>query len=213
MRSVRGLAGCAAALLAMACVTINVYFPAAAAEEAAGRFIDDVIGEESEAEGAGNGARETETDEGVGSAIESAGASARSVAAGALAWVVPAAHAQDKADIDVNTPQIRRIKQRMEQRYSQSLKQYFDSGAIGLTVDALVAVRDLSQVSLSDRNRLKQLVTEENKDRNAVYREIAVANGHPEWEDRIREIFAEQWINKAKSGWYYQRDNGSWTQK
>jgi len=55
-------------------------------------------------------------------------------------------------------------------------------------------------------------VADDNRDRNAVYREIAVANGHPEWESQIRDVFAKQWVASARSGWWYQQ-GGSWRQK
>jgi len=42
MRSLTVNAALAAALLLQACVTINIYFPAAAAEKAADRIIDEV---------------------------------------------------------------------------------------------------------------------------------------------------------------------------
>ena len=54
---------------------------------------------------------------------------------------------------------------------------------------------------------------EDNRDRKAVYREIAVANGHAEWEEQIRETFAKQWIASAHAGWAYQAADGSWKQK
>jgi len=46
-----------------------------------------------------------------------------------------------------------------------------------------------------------------------VYREIAVANGQPDWEDDIRETFARRWIANARTGWYYQDASGSWQRK
>jgi uncharacterized protein YdbL (DUF1318 family) len=55
-------------------------------------------------------------------------------------------------------------------------------------------------------------VADDNRDRKAVYREIAVANGHPEWEAQIRDVFARQWVASARPGWWYQQ-GGSWTQK
>lgn len=188
----------AALLLLTACVTINVYFPAAAAEKAAQRFIDDVWGTE--------GAPQPEPVQPQGGSGGGGG-----LLMLALDFVVPPAQAQ-QADITISSPAIDRIKTRMEGRFKDSLSKYFDSGAIGLTGDALVAVRDLAAVPLNERNQVKQLVSEENADRNAVYREIAVANGHAEWEDQIRDTFAQQWIAKAPQGWYYQK-NGAWQQK
>jgi len=60
---------------------------------------------------------------------------------------------------------------------------------------------------------VKQLVSKENRDRVALYREIATANDHPEWEAEIREIFARRWVDNARSGWWYMNKSGSWQQK
>ncbi|MEJ8566622.1 YdbL family protein [Elongatibacter sediminis] len=186
------------ALLA-ACVTINVYFPAAAAERAAEEFVGDVLGESRE--------------EGFLSPRQGPGGDVLLWAAtSALDFLVPSAHAQQPS-IDINTPQINEIKARMAQRQRQSLNSLFDAGAVGFTRDGLVTVRDRSAVSLSERRNLESVVAEENRDRKAVYREIAVANGHPEWEQQIQETFAQEWIQKARAGWYYQDESGAWTQK
>jgi uncharacterized protein len=69
----------------------------------------------------------------------------------------------------------------MRRRHAAFLP-FYQSGAVGMTRDGLVAIRDLSVVPPPDRNTVKQLIAEENRDRNALYPEIARANGHPEWE-------------------------------
>ena len=56
-------------------------------------------------------------------------------------------------------------------------------------------------------------MADENRDRTALYREIAKANGHPEWEAQIRATFAKTWIEKARAGWYYQDAAGAWKQR
>ena len=56
-------------------------------------------------------------------------------------------------------------------------------------------------------------MADENRDRKAVYREIAVANGHPEWEADVQKTFAREWVNNARSGWYYQNADGTWVTK
>ncbi len=180
----------------VACVTINVYFPEAAAERAADRFIQDVIGDNGEPQGAA-----VAPGAAVGAALARLGT-----------LLVPAAHAQS-ADIDIENPQIEAIKQRMAARHREQLAEWFDAGAIGLGNDGLVEIRDRSAVPLSARRDLEQVVAAENADRRAVYREIAVANGHPEWEDRIRQTFAERWIANARSGWYYRGDDSQWVRK
>jgi uncharacterized protein YdbL (DUF1318 family) len=68
-------------------------------------------------------------------------------------------------------------------------------------------------VPLAERNSVRKLVAEENADRTNLYREIAAANGHPEWETDIRTTFAERWASKAPAGWYYQDASGAWKQK
>jgi uncharacterized protein YdbL (DUF1318 family) len=93
------------------------------------------------------------------------------------------------------------------------LEALFGSGAIGLTADGLVEIRDANAVPLADRNRVKKLVSDDNADRNALYREIATANGKPEWEADIRNTFAERWIANARAGWFYKSKAGAWTQK
>ena len=73
-------------------------------------------------------------------------------------------------------------------------------------------MRDQNAIPLPERNAVRQLVADENRDRSALYAQIAKANGHPEWEKDIRETFAKRWIAKAQSGWYY-KDGGAWKQK
>ena len=115
------------------------------------------------------------------------------------------------ADLEVNTPAISAIKNSMQARHAQ-LNPHYNSGAVGLTADGLIAVRDTTAVPLKDRGGINSLVTAENGDRNALYKEIAAGNGHPEWAGEIRSTFASRWVDKAQSGWYYQ-SAGGWVKK
>lgn len=116
------------------------------------------------------------------------------------------------ADLEVNTPAITSLKQTMQDRHGQ-LSAYYASGAVGLTRDGQIAVRDAGLIPLSERQKVNSLVADENKDRSAMYREIARANAHPEWEDEVRSTFALRWISKAASGWWYQNGSGTWVKK
>ena len=180
-------------------VTINVYFPAAAAEKAAERFVDDVLGDERQ-----------------DSSLRMQPDGSSNIALMARVHVRDcfgsSAQAQ-QAEIEIITPQINAIKARMAQRQRSSLDGWFDAGAIGFTNNGLVEIRDRSAVDLSERRKLEAAVADENRDRKAVYREIAIANGHPEWEKEIQETFSRQWIANARRGWYYQDSSGSWRQK
>ena len=182
-----------------ACVTINVYFPAAAAERAAEKFVGDVLGEPNE----------------EGSLFNPLDLPANVVhiaATGLVDFLISDAQAQ-QAEIEINTPQINAIKARMANRQRQFLDSMFDAGAIGFSSDGLVTIRDRSAVPLSERRSLESVVADENRDRKAVYREIAVANGHPEWEKDIQDTFAKEWVGNARRGWYYQDASGAWRQK
>ncbi len=186
--------------LLSACVTINVYFPAAAAEKAADRIIEEVWGKEAE--------KDQSSRSGKQSLIVRH--QAHRLMLGLLQILLPAAHAQ-QADLDISSPAINSIKDRMQSRHDQ-LKSFYQSGAIGLTLDGLIAVRDPKAVSLANRQRVNSLVADENRDRNALYAEIARANGRPEWEKDIRDTFARRWVQNARSGWWYQT-SGGWKQK
>jgi len=189
----------------VACVTINVYFPEAAAERAADRFIQDVIGPQTETEGALLSPQSSSSNSRVASRSFNPIAILAEI-------VMPSAHAQS-VNIDIEGPQINAIKQRMVERQRQHLAAWLDAGAIGLDNTGLVEIRDRSAVPLAERRRMEQIVAEENADRRAVYREIAVANGHPEWEEQIRETFADRWIANARDGWHYQDESGNWQRK
>ena len=121
-----------------------------------------------------------------------------------------AGHTQ--ANIEIDTPAIASIKRSMQQRHSQ-LEPYYSSGAIGLTRDGLIVMRDANAVPLAARQSVNGLIAAENQDRNALYREIARANSHPEWEADIRSTFGQRWIELARSGWWYQGTDGGWVKK
>lgn len=116
------------------------------------------------------------------------------------------------ADLEINTPAIAAIQGSMQSRHGQ-LAPLYASGAVGLTRDGLVAVRDANAVPLKDRQGVNALVAAENKDRNALYKEIANANGHPEWESEVRGTFAQRWAQKAQGGWWVQDAGGGWAKK
>jgi len=116
-----------------------------------------------------------------------------------------------QANLDIDTPAIRSLTASMQQRHAQ-LAPYYSSGAVGITRDGLVALRDAAAVPLPQRAQANALVAAENQDRIALYREIARANGHPEWEADIRAKFGERWVARASAGWWVQGPDG-WRRK
>ena len=191
------------ALLLTACVTINVYFPAAEAKEAAREFVEKVIDEADKVE-----IKDSSKDGAGGMAMLQ-----RRFDFDPLMLIgIGSAHAQSAPDISIKTPAIQAIQARMEARFNSTLRAGFDSGALGFTSDGLISVRDAGKLELKDRVAMNAAVADDNRDRKAVYREVAVANGHPEWESQIRNVFAKQWVDSARSGWWYQ-SGGGWKQK
>lgn len=190
-------------LLLASCVTINIYFPEAAAEEAARTIVRDVLGKEQE--------QNTPPPPGEPqSSLPQRDAAVRVVRL-LIDALVPAAHAA-QANIDISSPAIASLRRSMEAR-QQQLAPFYRSGAIGFGNNGMLAMRDPAAVSLRDRNRLRQLVADENADRGALYREIANANGHPEWESQVRDTFARVWAQEARAGYWYQAGDGSWRQR
>lgn len=184
-------------LLLSACVTINIYFPAAAAEKAADEIIQDIQNaapQKPEPQSALPDSQKTVylwLDKAIG------------------AFISPAAAAE--ADLTIDSADIRRLTASMESRFP-SLKPFYDSGAIGIQEDGLLTVRDAANVPLKDRDKVNKLVAAENKDRTGLYQAIANANGHPDWFGQIKATFAKRWVGNARSGWWY-RQSGSWKQK
>lgn len=188
-----------------ACVTINVYFPAAAAQEAADKIINRVYGTEGEAD------RPVEPVKPELQPKSQAESLVIVALTGTLNWLIAPAEAAT-LDIDIKSPAIQSITAAMEARHP-NLAPNYASGAIGMTGDGQIVARDLNSIPLRDRSKVQQLIADENKDRTALYAEIARANGHPEWGDEIRATFARRWVANAPAGWWYQDAAGGWKQK
>jgi uncharacterized protein YdbL (DUF1318 family) len=217
-------------LLLTACVTINVYFPAAAAEKAADQIIDEVWGEKHSKQPTATSQTKKPTinqpdddlwgepeDEPSITPVPDKESKAPIPAYSfsytfirLLDFFVPPAYAAP--NIDISSPRIRALESRMSKRH-RKLKRGYINGAIGLTKNGLIQLRNLKKVPLKSRNKVKQLINEENKDRLQLYSEIAKANNKPQWVGQIRKIFAKRWIERAKSGWMYQDSRGRWKRK
>lgn len=131
-------------------------------------------------------------------------------------WVVavtvlhaPEVHSQ--VQLEINSPAVTALRKSIRERYRQ-LAPHYQSGAIGLTADGNIALRDASSVPMAQRGQVNSLIAAENNDRAALYREIARANGHPEWEADVRATFAQRWMERAKPGWWVQQ-GGQWKAK
>ncbi|MET0027859.1 MAG: YdbL family protein [Candidatus Thiodiazotropha sp.] len=199
------------ALSLAACVTINIYFPAAAAEEAARTIVRDVLNEGGDTTPVEPQTPAPANPDDQQGRLES-GASVWLVALESVVNVlVPPAQAAPP-NIAIDSPAIRGLRASMTNRQAD-LAPFYRSGALGFTQTGTVAVRDLKSVPLPERNKVKKLVADENGDRQALYAEIARANGHPEWTEQIRQIFAKVWVEEAPKGYWHQDAKGGWQQK
>ena len=187
------------ALLLTACVTINIYFPAAAAEKAADEIIKDIQK---------NTPQQTEPK--PKASLPDWQANIYQLIDTAINVVVSPAQA-DEANLAIDSPEIRQLRAAMENRFA-SLQPLYAAGFIGIQADGLLAVRDIGSVPLKDRNQVNKLVAAENADRQRLYQAIANANGHPDWAAQIKSTFAGRWVSNAQAGWWYQ-SSGSWKQK
>lgn len=195
--------------LVAGCVTINVYFPAAAANRAAKKIVSEVLGNPAPAT---MPATKTPGKTSAGSSGDQGGSKGSHT--NLLDFLIPTAQAQTAGpNLDVNTPAVRTILSRMKTRAKKDLKPLLQSGAIGFTANGNVAIHDLSAVSLAKRAGIGQIIADANRDRAELYAAIAKGNGQPQWESKIRAIFARNWIEQARPGWYYRNSKGAWQRK
>ncbi|MDP3588937.1 MAG: YdbL family protein [Methylobacter sp.] len=187
------------AVLLTACVTINIYFPAAAAEKAADEIIKDIQNVVPQKGEPKPKASLPDWQVTVYQMIDTA-----------ISVVVSPAQAAE-ADLAIDSAEIRQLRATMETRFA-SLQPLYAAGFIGIQADGLLAVRDIESVPLKDRNQVNKLVAAENADRQSLYQAIADANGHPDWAAQIKSTFAGRWVSNAQTGWWYQ-SSGSWKQK
>jgi uncharacterized protein YdbL (DUF1318 family) len=184
------------AFLVNSCVTVNIYFPAAAVERAADEIVKETWG----------GRSEPAPKVSPRSVLPSA--AWKIVSAG---WVT-AAFAQE-ADINVSNPAIRALKDSIKNR-SGAIKPFMDRGNVGLTRDGLLTVRTTDGLSLKERAEVQQLVEAENRDRESLYLEIAKANNFPaDSVPKIKNIFAKSWAEQAQPGWWVQDAQGNWRRR
>jgi uncharacterized protein len=179
-----------AVLLATACVTINIYFPAEQVRGAAHRIVDEVWGDRPQ---------------------EGAPPPPQAPPGSSFLRLIGPSVAYAAQDIDITTPEIRAIREAMRER-SAALIPFLASGHVGVGADGYLKVRTIDGLDLRARGEVTRLVKAENDDRARLYREIARANDFPDRVGEVQSIFAETWRQRAASGWYLEKDGG-WVQK
>lgn len=168
-------------LLALgACVTINIYFPAEKVESVAGEIVQDIRGMKPQ----------DETEAAPPKKSSSLAHPVRLASLVGTAWA-------DEVTM-VSNPAIRALKQQMKERYPV-LKPHLKSGALQEGADGYLSVADAGALSLKDRRDLGGLVEAENRDRRALYQEVAKAlKIDLSQTGQVAAIFAKEWQKSLK---------------
>jgi len=167
-------------VLPVACVTINIYFPAEEVESVAGEIVNDIRGQPSEEP------RQTEEKDKNQSFFS---------LRGLVAALAPSAVAQDVTTVSNAT--IRELKGRMKARYDR-LKPYFAQDVLEEGGNGYVEIGSTGSLSVREKSDLRNLVAAENRDRQQLYREVAKAlNIDAGQVDRVAQIFAKEWQKSA----------------
>lgn len=173
-----------------ACITVNLYFPESTVRKTAEDIVNEVRGSD-----------KTIKDEVKKDGMEPP------------ENFVPGPSLAAGQETEVSSPRIRAIKESIKGRFDK-LVPSFDAARIGETKDGNLELLNEDGLSLQDKSVLRKLVKDENQDRADLYAEVAKAlNIEAGQIARIRQIFAEQWIAKARSGWMVQKLDGSWSKK
>lgn len=186
----------------VSCVTVNIYFPAAAIQKAADQIVDDVRKNPPQTPGEAPSQKpEDKKDKSSRPGLFR------------LARFGPTEAYAAGVDVNVSTPAIRNLKATMAGRFPQ-LQPLYGKGAIGETNNGLLAIRDTGALSLKEKADVNRLVEQENADRQALYAEIIRANNLDTSKlSEVQRLFANSWRDKSSPGWWVQSDDGQWRKK
>lgn len=123
--------------------------------------------------------------------------------------------AAEEFKLDVESPAINKITDRMKERWEKWLEAGFQRGNLGVSKEAQFVIRNLNGVNDEKmRADFKKAVAEETADHDELFREIAKANNlGKDAVDKIRGAFANRYRARAQKGWWVEDDEGKWTQK
>ncbi len=161
----------------VACVTINIYFPAEKVKSVAKDIVKDIRGGKSRSD-------DTAVDK-------------TSFLENTATLILPSiAFADDVTN--VSNPIIRTLKERMKQRFYR-LKPYYQKGLLKEQDNGYVKLVNTKGLNLKQKRDIKNLVKAENADRHDLYLAVARAmNISPSDVNKVARIFAEQWKKSLK---------------
>ena len=163
----------------VACVTINIYFPAEKVESVAGEIVQDIRGKGTK--------NEKEPLKDKQSAL---------MKKTMMALLVPMVWADEVTN--VSNPTIRALKEKMKTRYNQ-MKPYYQKGNLKEGDDGYVSIENTGGLGLKEKRDLKGLSEAENADRQQLYKEVAKAlNIDSSQITRVAQIFSKEWQKSVK---------------
>jgi len=172
-RPLGGMIACVV-LTVVACVTINIYFPAEKVQSVAKEIVDEVTGKTGS-----EGDQDSQKDK--NSFLRNR----------LLAAFLSIAWAEDVTT--VSNPTIRALKQSMASKFAR-MKPFYRSGAIREGSDGYVQMGNTQQLSLKDKRDVRGLVDAMNSDRKRLYQEVAKAlKIDASQMSKIEAIFAKEW--------------------
>jgi hypothetical protein len=212
------LTACCALLAACAIITVNVYFPEEGAKQAY-KSLDDMLLKNS-----ADKAPKGDSKPGAEKAEPSSKLQFHIFKDLSAFSFVGVAHADDKFGDDLavelaGMPEVNKAYDEMNKRLPR-LTTLFNSGAVGLTSQGLVTVRDKSGVNAQD----EALVNAENQSRKVVITSMAKAIVKLTKQADTKAVldqmlgkaaatYAETKRDAARPGWWMQLANGRWVQK
>ena len=184
------------AVISCAVITVNVYFPTEAVEEAAEKIIDEIQGGENVQSTAGNSDQQSFLQKSIPfNFFENS-----TVYAGEI-------------DLNLTTPAIRKLVDSMKARNAK-IMQFKGKGSIGETNDGILAIRKMDGLGGEEIRTVKRLLKAENNNRETLYKQLATANKISLSDvGKIKAVFAKTLRAKAKVGHWYQDEKGKWSQK
>ncbi len=175
--------------LITACVTVNIYFPAAEVKQAAEDIAKDIRGQQSDL-------KEDDSKEKI-----------------PTSWFHFGSQAFAANELTVSNATIRQLKARMKSRYP-SLIPFMKAGNVGEAANGLLVIKSQAGLGLKQKADLKRLVSAENSDRMALYRAVAQSLNIPGSQlSRVQKIFASEWQKTAPRGTYIEKAPGRWVRK
>jgi uncharacterized protein len=185
--------------IAAACVTVNIYFPAARVEKTAEEIVGEVYREPRPSPQEPQREPRSWDPKGVPGVI------------GLARLGAAPAYAEEATTVSNAT--IRALKDQIARRHRELLP-YYQGGQAGINREGYLEVRGTDGLGLPQVAAFRRLVDADNAARSRLYEEVARAlNLAPEQVPQVRDIFAKEWREKAQPGWWIQADDGRWARK